>query len=269
MRAALYRLAKGSMSYRRPLWLAAQRFFGRREVTVTDRATDLTFRCLNGADRILGDVFHARLYDVPMVPVRPGDLVLDIGANHGFASCYFAWRGARVIAFEPSPRVFALLERNIAGNGFKSRIAAHRAAVTGRDGSATLLETTAHGGGMSTLEPAFARAAGVAYDAGREVETRSISTLLAALPQRVRLLKLDCEGSELAILEALGEADLARLDAVALEYHPTVYPLERLVEVLLGWRGFHLAKLSDPELPSAILHLVRSEAVREWSRAPG
>lgn len=269
MRAAFYRLARGFRSYRRPLWLAAQRLSGRREITVTDRATGLTFRCLHGADRILGDVFHAHLYDVPMVPVRPGDLVLDIGANHGFASCYFARRSAQVIAFEPSPRVFALLEKNIAGNRLGEKIVAHRAAVTGRDGSATLLETRAHGGGMSTLEPAFARAAGVAYEGGREVETRSISTVLAALPQRVRLLKLDCEGSELAILEALGEGDLARLDAIALEYHPTVYPLARLVEILLGWRGFHLAKLSDPELPNTILHLVRGDAIRAWSREPG
>lgn len=45
---------------------------------------------------------------------RAGDVVLDIGSNVGEFSLYAASRGARVIAFEPDPRVYFCLSRNLA-----------------------------------------------------------------------------------------------------------------------------------------------------------
>lgn len=42
----------------------------------------------------------------------PEDLVYDVGANIGFTAALLASRGARVIAFEPSPRAFGLLKKN-------------------------------------------------------------------------------------------------------------------------------------------------------------
>lgn len=48
------------------------------------------------------------------VTLRPGDLVLDIGANIGEFSLWAAARGAKVIAFEPDPTTLACLRENIA-----------------------------------------------------------------------------------------------------------------------------------------------------------
>jgi hypothetical protein len=52
--------------------LAWQRRFAKdgEVVTVTDRATGLVFQCKKPSDRMLGEVFHTKLYDVPLVPLR-------------------------------------------------------------------------------------------------------------------------------------------------------------------------------------------------------
>src|SRR5512147_1317925 len=51
--------------------------------------------------------------------IRPGDVVLDVGAHVGIFALAFARRVAshgRVVAFEPQPALFDLLKRNLADN---------------------------------------------------------------------------------------------------------------------------------------------------------
>lgn len=259
-----FRLAKAWNGYRRPLWLGWQRLSGRRHVVVTDRATGLSFRCLAGADRMLGDVFHTQLYDIPLCPVRAGDRVVDVGANHGFSACWFAARGAQVLAFEPSAVVFRLLEENLATNRLGERVSAMRVAVSDHEGVAVLTEAPELGGGMSTIEPSFAATSGAHYGSGQEVPSWSIGRVLEeASPSSVRLLKLDCEGSELPILKALDGGMRRRIDSIALEYHANAYPVEELFDLLLSWPEFHLSQAASPGIANAVLHLVRREVLAE------
>jgi len=265
----LYRLGKAARNYRHPLGLLTQRALGRSRVAVTDRLTGLRFQCLQGADRMMGEIFHARVYDIPTAPVRPGDVVVDVGANHGFAACWFAHRGARVVAFEPSPEVFALLQSNIAANGLEDRITAFEEAVSDRDGTATLLVTPALGGGMSTLDRRFAERLGLLVTCTPEVKTRSLPAVLRELGLgRIRLLKIDCEGSELAILRSLDPATLERIDSLAIEYHSASYPLADLLGVVLGWGSFHVSKVAPLDVENANLHVVSRRALEEWSAGP-
>ena len=262
-RATFFRLGKAFASYRRPLWLLAQRLARRPLVEVQDHATGLRFRCLRGADLMLGDVFHTCLYDVPLAPVRAVDFVIDIGANHGFAALYFARRGADVLAFEPSAAVAALLRHNLETNQLGERVSVVEAAVSDRDGTAELRETDALGGGMSTLESTFAATSGATYAKTSRIAVRGINGVLASTaPRAVRLLKIDCEGSELAILRAIPAAERARIESIALEYHANAYPLARLAEVLEDWRDFHVSKAASPGIGNAVLHLVRRDVAR-------
>lgn len=262
----LYRFGKAARNYRAPLSLLVQRALKRSIVQVTDRSTGLRFACLQGADRMLGEVLHARVYDIPTAPVRPGDVVVDVGANHGFAACHFAHRGARVLAFEPSPKVYALLAANIATNRLNGKITAFQEALLDREGSATLFETPALGGGMSTLDPGFAEVLSLPVTGRPEVRTRALSAVLAEQGiDRVRLLKLDCEGSELAILRSLDRGVLDRIDAIAIEYHPQSYPLASLVGLILGWGDFHLSKVPPHDVENANLHAVRRGVLEEWA----
>jgi FkbM family methyltransferase len=264
-RELAFRLAKGFQNYRAPLWLYAQRALERPIVAVTDRATGLSFRCLAGADAMLGEIFHERLYDVPLAPIRPGDLVLDIGANHGFASCYFAHHGAQVVAYEPSPRIAALLRANLAANRLAERVQVVEAAIGERAGALELFESTSFGGGMSTVLPGYAEVSGAAYGERVTVPAIAVREVFDRLPPgRIRLLKIDCEGAEAAILRALAPADRDRLDAVAVEVHPQAYALPELLEELLAWEAFHLTRPAAPEALNCVLHLVHERVIREW-----
>lgn len=266
MRNFLFRFGKAFNSYRSPLWLGIQRAVGRRYIKITDQRTGLSFRCLSGADLMLGDVFHTQLYDVPMVPVRAGDLVIDVGANHGFANCYFAQRGANVVAFEPSPTVFELLRHNVQTNQLEGRVQATCATLGDYDGTTFLREAPDLGGGMSTIDPAFAENSGATYATETKIDILSIHTVLGTLaPGRVRLMKLDCEGSELTILAALTSTERERIDSVAVEYHVQAYPLRELMEQLLSWKDFHLSKVASPGISNAVLHLARRNAMQSWS----
>jgi len=250
------------------LRLLAQRALGRSEITVTDRATGLRFRCLRGADRMLGETFHSQVYDIPTVPVRAGDLVIDVGANHGFSACWFARRDARVVAFEPDPTVHGLLVANVAANGLADRIQTFQCAVGGDDGHATLLVSPELGGGMSTLHPELAVSNHLDITARIDVEVRGLPGILRELGSpRVRLLKLDCEGSELAILRSLDRAVLDSLDSLAIEYHPAAYELPDLIDTVLGWDGFHLSKALTLDVSNANLHAASSRAVAAWARS--
>lgn len=264
--ASLYRVAKAVRNYRRPFWLAAQRALGREVVTLTDRATGLRFRCLQGADRMLGEIFHSRVYDIEAAPVRPGDVVIDVGANHGFAACWFALRGARVFAFEPAPEVYRLLERNVADNGLADRVRTFPEAIADREGRAELLISPALGGGTSTLHPELVEKNALPVSGRAEVRVRSLPAVIRELGLgRIRLLKLDCEGSELAILRSLDRSLLDLVDSLAIEYHPEVYSIAELVDTLLGWGDFHLSKVATLDVANANLHAVHRRAIEEWA----
>lgn len=263
---SLYRVAKAVRNYRRPFWLVAQRALGREVVTLTDRATGLRFRCLQGADRMLGEVFHSRVYDIEAALVRPGDVVIDVGANHGFAACWFALRGARVFAFEPAPEVYRLLERNIADNGLADRVRAFPEAIADREGRAELLISPALGGGTSTLHPELVEKNALPVRGRAEVRVRSLPAVIRELGlDRIRLLKLDCEGSELAILRSLDRSILDFVDSLAIEYHPEVYSIAELVDTLLSWENFHLSKVTTLDVANANLHAIHRRALEEWA----
>src|SRR5438128_170589 len=77
--------------------------------------------------RLVGDPHRVDAYDRAIRRlVRPGDVVLDLGAGTGLLSMLAARRGARVHAIE-STAVVDLAEELIARNGLRDRITLHRA----------------------------------------------------------------------------------------------------------------------------------------------
>src|SRR5262245_18952163 len=212
---------------------------------------------------MLGEVFHTRVYDIPTVPVRPGDTVVDVGANHGFASCYFAQRGARVIAFEPDPANYELLVENVTANDLQDRIRSFPCAVADRGGRANLRRSPDLGGGFSTIHDRFAASGFFTITDTVEVRTVTVGGLELG---RIRLLKLDCEGSELDIVRSLDRTLRDTIDSLAIEYHPSAYSLSQLVDTILGWGDFHLSKVVTEDVTNAILHVVSARALAAWAR---
>lgn len=263
---SLHHACRVALNYGNPLGLAWQRWWLRQRpglLSVSDRHTGITCVCRPGAFQMFGEVYHLHLYDIPWLAIRPGDLVIDIGANHGFYSCYAAAQGATVLAFEPQKDTFALLEANIRRNGLQDRIQAFPCAVGAADGTTTLSVSANLAGGMSTTHETFRRNSGIAVIDEYQVPVRSLSSVLADQPHSpVRLIKLDCEGSELEILRALPASDWTRIQGLACELHPEAYApvdLFRCLNTAPGDFQFStLDTLTHYGVGSAMLHAVRT-----------
>ena len=132
----------------------------------------------------------------PLIP--PGGVCLDAGANVGFYTLHFARRvgpEGRVHAFEPDPRNAARLRANCALNGFGPIVEVREAAISDREGTASLHRSEAAHSGWGSLAP------GGGAESVTEVETTTLDAYLARMRlDRVDLLKADVEGSECALL---------------------------------------------------------------------
>ena len=175
------------------------------------------------------DVFVEAHHAVPMR--REPRLIIDAGANVGYASAYFASRfpGARIVALEVDAGNFAMLRRNVAPY---SNVIARHAGVWTR--SVPLVIENA-----GDLEWAF-RVVEAEPGSPGAVNGISVADLLAEAPEgRVDLLKIDIEGSELELFSAGIDAWIDRVDMILVEIHETLRPGAReAVEAAMRDRGF-------------------------------
>lgn len=129
--------------------------------------------------------------------------VVHVGANLGQERFDYLWRGIKVVWVEPTPEVFAELERNIASF---PRQRAFRALVSDRDGARVRFHVTNNGGRSSSmLELAEHRTVWPKVDVAREIELETVT--LPALLRREGIeladfdaLVMDTQGAEMLVL---------------------------------------------------------------------
>ena len=152
-------------------------------------------------------------YGFSRIAFRPGDVVVDVGAHVGIVSIWLAQRNPqiKVIAIEPEPTNLAYLRANIAANHVDNVIVIPKA-VTANGRSVQIARPPINSGG-----------AGLYYDqvegyATSQVGSETLDAIFAEhVPERCRLLKIDCEGAEHEILPATQV--LSRVDWLAGEFH--------------------------------------------------
>jgi FkbM family methyltransferase len=153
--------------------------------------------------------------------VRPGDTCLDVGANIGYFSmmmaCVTGPQG-RVYSFEPVPSTFEFLTLNAALAATQGlRIQARQAAVSSKTGE-LVIEHREH----STLNQV--REAANESDAKSDrIPSITLNDFLrtTAITGRVKLLKVDVEGHELAVLEgALNVLQSRQIETMIIEVTP-------------------------------------------------
>jgi FkbM family methyltransferase len=133
--------------------------------------------------------------------VKPGDVVIDAGANIGLFTVLAATRvgpAGHVIACEPSPTTMQLLRENVARNGF-DHVEIGEVALAEQAGRLEL-EVFEPGSGSSSFAP---EVAGV----GRRVEVAvtTLDDLAGEWLERTSLVKLDVEGAELRTLQGASQ----------------------------------------------------------------
>lgn len=124
--------------------------------------------------------------------LHDGSVFVDVGANVGYFTLLAATLGARVVAYEPTPSVFARLKENVALNRFEHTQLVN-AAVMDKPGTLSL-----H---LSGDDP---EANSLFGNDAQSVQVPAISLdddLAARGIHRVDLLKIDAEGAEAFVLD--------------------------------------------------------------------
>jgi FkbM family methyltransferase len=135
--------------------------------------------------------------------LEPGGLFVDVGANVGTYAVWAAELGAEVIALEPSADAFALLEENLALNGYAAwTIQAAAGAACGLAGF------TAGQGTANRLDPAG------------PVKTVVVTVDSLIGDRTVAGMKVDVEGFELEVLRGCaGALAQQRIRLIQLEWN--------------------------------------------------
>jgi FkbM family methyltransferase len=149
------------------------------------------------------------IYVLSKVLPRGGTFV-DVGANIGLyslAAARIVGHDGKVLAFEPSARERALLDRNIARNDLTQVVVDDRAVGDRRQGHALLHLADDQHGGQNTLGSVVYENVRLVGDADVAVTTLDQAVADHGL-SRVHVVKIDVEGAEFAVLSG-GRATLS------------------------------------------------------------
>ena len=173
--------------------------------------------------------------------------IVDVGAHVGSFTvlCHEWWPEAKIVAVEPHPESFELLERNTAHipETLLLRINAAIAAENGHCLLASAVSNSRVGEYVvelwNDLDPRYG-------DFGVRVPAITTEELWQRLVEfgidDVHLLKLDCEGAEYPLLEHLLDTGVAkRVDLLLIEWHAhrMTDPLlpDRQADIISRWPG--------------------------------
>lgn len=198
--------------------------------------------------------------------VPDGGRYVEVGANYGYyalqAACLVGDQGS-VVAYEPVPRIFELLQRTVDVNGIAGRTTLERVAIADRVGTAPLyLKGDWHGGSGLYRPPGQ-----VPFEI-TEVEV-PVTTLDRALgPEPVDFLKIDAEGAEAEVLDGAARILDASEDLVILieisvrGWVSLVEDAEKLLRGLEG-RGFRFWLIAEDGhgVPSGVEDILAAAVV--------
>jgi len=191
-------------AYRR----SARRFRLHR-IEGVDAAVDVT----DGTARLLhfyGQPYEPGLARALRQRLAPGDVFLDIGANIGYFSVLAGLTVAptgRVIAFEPHPAAREILRQAVAANRLDQIVEIVPAAVADRDGVVSLF--LSQDSVLSTTDPSRSPLrSDFTFPDSIEVPRLAVDGWLAGNPglaPRIRVIKIDVEGTEADVLRGMRE----------------------------------------------------------------
>ena len=149
-----------------------------------------------------------------------GAVVVDIGANIGDTSIWFALNGAKkVLAFEPFPQTYRKAQTNVILNNLSDTISLFPAACGERDGSMLITESQ---------EPTGNALASTA-ESGIRIPVYSLSRIVHEFGIANGVLKIDCEGCEYAVIHGASQATLSAFRHIQIEYHQGIQNLSKVL----------------------------------------
>lgn len=242
------------------------------ELPTLTTADGLAIHYLNKPETefVYKEIFEERVYFRHGITLGETDCVFDVGANIGLFSMFIKenFRKSRVFAFEPAPKVFNILQTNVARYGgdvvccpWGISATARQAVFTYYPGYSILSGFHAREGqDMQTLKvgilnqwrerfperddmdeqllEAMAQEA-LTGKAEYLCKMRTLSEIFhEAHVEEIGLLKVDAEGSELDVLLGIADGDWGKIRQVAMEVHDPEGTVAPLIGAMLRDRKF-------------------------------
>lgn len=154
--------------------------------------------------------------------ILPGEVIIDCGANVGDLTSRFARTGANIYAFEPNPLAYDILIRRFR---WLKTVKCYNKGVMDRDCVLSLHIPAAHGQWdaiEATVSSSFvARQVSPTFEMRKlDVACVDLIKFVLSLERNVRLLKVDIEGAEIAVLDGLmNSGAIYKIDQLIVETH--------------------------------------------------
>ncbi len=154
--------------------------------------------------------FHAIINFMQTINKQP--LIVDVGAYHGAYACVLGKiaqkMGGKVIAVEPNPHSFMILEKNIRLNELQDTVICEHTAVSDKAGTCVLLLQGSESHISNNQE------------SGCKVKVMTLKDIFEKNEiSHVDLLMIDAEGVELQVLRGF-PWEIAKVDRIFCEFHP-------------------------------------------------
>ncbi|HET6977268.1 MAG TPA: amino acid adenylation domain-containing protein [Pyrinomonadaceae bacterium] len=244
----------------------------------------------NETEFIYHQIFEDQLYLKHGISLEPGDCVFDVGANIGLFTLFVFHqvRDASVYSFEPIPSNFEKLRNNVALYGLDANL--FNCGMSDREGSATFTfypNWSASSGKYASVEEeeealkTFLMNQGevVAEYADQLIEgrykgeqvtcqLRTISEIIRLHNvERIDLLKLDVEKSELDVLNGIETNDWEKIKQIVIEVHDIQGRLE-LITSMLQSKGFKIVTEQDSGLKGTGIYTLYAQKHEAQKKAP-
>ena len=173
-----------------------------------------------GAKTAYGEFLDS--YYLPyMDALRPGQVMIDVGAHIGTFTIYLAIRGVLVKSFEASPEVFTLLEKNVAENNLGDLVSLYNLALYDRDIELAVSPECAYKRFEDgKLDYASTDCSGWLWLVpGTDVYGIRARTLDSFSFENVALIKVDAEGCDLRVLQGAEKTIKDNKPVLCFEYN--------------------------------------------------
>jgi len=227
-------------------------------------------------DYVWQEIFGDESYLRHGIRLEDGNTVVDIGANIGLFSLFVMSRckNPAIYAFEPSPRVFDLLQANCAAYGDPARVRTFNCGVAETKGNArfTFYKHSSVFSGFHPDEhedraavqavvrnvlqhelPDVAHGADIEDLTADRLHSEAIECPLVSVSDiirengiaRIHLLKIDAEKSELGILRGIEKAHWPLIEQIVIEVHDRTRSAVQSIGEQLTHRGFHCTVVEE------------------------
>jgi len=186
-----------------------------------------------------------------------GTTALDIGANIGNHSVFFAGFFETVHAFEPDPRTYAVLALNAAE---RTNIVCHMFGASSKLARLTLATDCSNIGGSRVVGPN--EAIDDAHESLTSIVVCPIDTVdVVARVSRIGLIKLDVEGHELNAIQGLKKTIAKHRPIITFEQHARAFRngSSDVVDTLrdMDYTSFYSIECRESRIPRRLPGLLR------------